>query len=116
MENTKKIPSYKKGFTGLKRHLNPFKNQIIVISILGIISAVANGAVPYVTGLFFDQLISLSNGQINYFYSLPLWVALILVWLLVQMLANGFDFLIDLRRSKIDSLVHMSIVVNEGFE
>jgi ABC-type multidrug transport system fused ATPase/permease subunit len=115
MENTKKIPAYKKGFTGLKRHLTPFKKQIIVISILGVISAAANGAVPYVTGLFFDQLISLSNGQINYFYSLPLWAALILVWLLVQMFANGFDFLIDLRRSKIDSLVHMSIVFS-GFK
>jgi len=115
MEETRVIPNYKKGFTGLKRHLIPFKKEIIIISFLGIISATANGAVPYVTGLFFDQLISLSNGNINYFYNIPLWVVLILLWLMVQIFSNGFDWLINIRRARIDSLMHMSIVFN-GFK
>lgn len=114
MTETKITPNYKRGFTGFKRHLSPFKKEFILISIFGVISAIANGAIPYVTGLFIDQIISLSTGTTNYFYSWPLWLVLIIVWFLVQSFANGFDWLVDFRRAKMDSRIHMNIVFN-GF-
>jgi ABC-type multidrug transport system fused ATPase/permease subunit len=58
-----KPTSIKEGVRGIWRHVRPYRNKLAVLAFLGLISAVANGAVPYVTGRFFDALIALSQGQ-----------------------------------------------------
>ena len=52
-EKNKKRGSYK-GWTVLWKYLSEYKKELIALSALGTVSALANGTVPYVAGKFFD--------------------------------------------------------------
>src|SRR3989344_609116 len=58
-----KPTTFKEGVAGVWRHIAPYKSLATAIAVLGVLSSAANGAVPYVTGRFFDALIALSQGQ-----------------------------------------------------
>src|SRR3989344_2997196 len=105
----------KKGLRAIWRHVQPFKKELTTLVILGIVSAIANGFVPYVTGRFFDTLIELSRGVRTLTTStLPLWVVLLGVWVLVQLVANNIDWIMDRLRRRVDTEVHFNIEV-QGF-
>lgn len=105
----------KKGLRAIWRHVRPFKKELTVLVLLGIVSAVANGFVPYVTGRFFDTLIELSVGTNTLATStLPLWAVLLGVWVLVQLVANNIDWVMDRLRRKIDTQVMFGVQV-DGF-
>ncbi|HLC95271.1 MAG TPA: ABC transporter transmembrane domain-containing protein, partial [Patescibacteria group bacterium] len=93
----------KKGLRAIWRHVRPFKKELSVLVVLGVVSAIANGFVPYVTGRFFDALIDLSNGtNVLTSSSLPLWAVLLGVWVFVQLVANNIDWVMDRLRRKVD--------------
>lgn len=105
----------KKGLRAIWRHVRPFKKELTILLFLGIVSAVANGFLPYVTGRFFDTLIDLSRGTSTFSTSsLPLWAVLLGVWVLVQLVATNIDWIMDRLRRRIDLEVHFGIQVN-GF-
>lgn len=97
-----------------RRHLRPFRRELAVLSVLGLVSAVANGVVPYVTGRFFDALIGVSRGEVAASGELPLWISLLLVWTFVQLVANNIDWIIDRMQRSINTKLHLKIQV-EGF-
>ena len=105
----------KKGLWAIWRHAKPFKKEIAILVALGVISAIANGSVPYVMGRFFDTLIGLSQGTHTLTTStLPLWGALLSVWVLIQVVANNIDWVMDRLRRRVDIKIHFNIQV-EGF-
>ena len=57
----------KKGLRAIWRHVRPFKSGLTVLVFLGLVSAVANGFVPYITGRFFDALIAVSERKTTFF-------------------------------------------------
>ncbi len=115
MVKKEKTHEIQKGIRALWRHIKPFKKELGVLSLLGIISAVSNGIVPYVTGKFFDVLIGLSHGEnASGIGGFPLWVVLLAVWATVQLIANNVDWIMDRSRRKVDTKLHMDIQVN-GF-
>jgi ABC-type multidrug transport system fused ATPase/permease subunit len=87
-------PHFRAGFKGVWRHVRPYKRFVWILLFLGIISAVANGLVPYVTGRFFDALIQVSKGQ-GVGGPYPLWAILLTAWALIQVVANGSDWIKD---------------------
>lgn len=100
----------KKGLRAIWRHIQPFKKEFTTLVVLGIVSAIANGFVPYVTGRFFDALIGLSRGEHTLSLSkLPLWVALLSVWVFVQIIANNIDWIMDRLRRRVDIGVLLGI-------
>ncbi len=106
----------KKGLRAIWRHVRPFKKELTILVFLGIVSAIANGFVPYVTGRFFDTLIELSRGTNTLATStLPLWAVLLVVWVLVQLVANNIDWVMDRLRRKIDTQVWFGVQV-KGFD
>ena len=46
--------SLREGVRGIWRHAHPYRRQLSLLAALGLVSAAANGAVPYVTGRFFE--------------------------------------------------------------
>ncbi len=77
------------------RQLKPYMGTFIVLSLLGIVSAIANGATPYIVGKFFDELITPTSITVPWFGAQPFWVVLLSVWLAVQIVANGISWFID---------------------
>lgn len=100
----------KQGVKAVLRHVAPFKKELTVLVFLGVVSALANGFVPYITGRFFDTLIDLSRG-INTLalWGLPLWVLFLGVWVAVQVVANNIDWVMDRLRRRVNLGVHLGI-------
>ncbi|MDB4992365.1 MAG: transporter related protein [Parcubacteria group bacterium] len=108
-EEEKKKPHFSEGIKGVMRHVRPFKKVFTVLLVLGLISALANGVVPYVTGRFFDSLIHLVNGQATFIQGFPQWQVLLAAWAIVQVVANGIDWIRDRIRRSVDMKVSFSV-------
>jgi subfamily B ATP-binding cassette protein MsbA len=87
------IPFSKK-ISAIWRHLRQYKHELIIVSVLGIISAVANGTVPLLVGRFLDALIKPSDITIPHYGLVPLFVILLGVWVIVQLIGNTVDWII----------------------
>ena len=107
-------PNIKAGLLAIWKFARPFKKQLTILVFLGVISAIANGSVPFVTGRFFDALINISQQKTASFGSLPLWGLLLAIWAIIQLIANNVDWVTDRLRRNIDAQVHFNIQI-EGF-
>lgn len=95
------------------KHLKPYKKDFLVLGFLGIISAFANGLVPLVVGRFFDALLALGQtfniiGKIE----IPFWAVLLLVWTVLQIVANVIDYVMVNRRNYLGEKVYSNFVTN----
>ncbi len=99
--------SFRDGFRGIWRHARRFRATIGLIGFLGVISAIANGFVPYVTGRFFDALIALSQGD-SHATGLPYWMLLLALWALIRIISDCVDWWMDRRRRWLNSYLHTS--------
>ena len=102
-----KIGTKESAWKILFRHLKDYKPSIILLAILGVISAVANGTVPYIVGSFLDALVDFSRTMSWGEITISVWLALLIMWVLAQLVANIVDWVID-RRGRILS-VNMQI-------
>ncbi|MEA3272887.1 MAG: ABC transporter ATP-binding protein [Patescibacteria group bacterium] len=82
------------------KYLFVYKKQIILLSVFGVISALANGLVPYLVGRFFDSILTPSKITINN-YQISFWMLFLSTWLFVQLIASFLDWIIDIKRNKI---------------
>lgn len=103
----------REGVRGIWRHVRPYRGKLLILAFLGLISAAANGAVPYITGRFFDALINLSQGKPDG-DAFPFWALMLVIWAGIQIVANGIDWIMDRAQRKIDAYVHLDIQT-EGF-
>jgi ABC-type multidrug transport system fused ATPase/permease subunit len=106
----------RRGFAAIRRFAQPYKKEFAVIAVLGVISAIANGSVPYITGRFFDALIALSAGKdLRGWGGVPLWGMLLAVWAVIQLIANNMDWIDDRLKRKANLGIHLGIQY-DGFE
>ena len=87
--------------------MRPFKGAVVLLSVLGVISSIANGFVPYISGKFFDSLIDLSEGAVS--EGFPLWATLLIIWAVIQIIANNVDWIIDREGRKSYTKIHLAI-------
>lgn len=74
------------------RYLKIYKKETTVLSILTVISAIGNGTIPYITGHFFDSIIKQGNMFSVFDFVMPLFVALLTIWLIVQIVTSLVDW------------------------
>ncbi len=79
----------------LWRQLRPYRGLLIFLGATEIIAALANGVVPYITGKFFDTLISPYSITLSNLGSYPAWLVLLTLWALIQLIANSISWAID---------------------
>lgn len=113
-EEKDKKGAIRKGIKALRRHLKPFKKEMIILSFLGVLSAIGNGSIPYITGRFFDSLIFVAQNQSISDGKLPLWGVLLVVWALIQLIVNNVDWVMDRLRRTVDTKLHLTIQ-EQGF-
>lgn len=90
-KKSSKIKETKKAWKILFKHLKDYKPSIILLAVLGIISAGANGTVPYIVGSFLDALIDFSKILSIGSITITAWLGLLLLWVFVQLIANIND-------------------------
>jgi ABC-type multidrug transport system fused ATPase/permease subunit len=111
----KKTPYTKReAWHAVWRHVAPFKKDLVVLLLLGILSAFTNGAVPYVTGRFFDTLIALSHGEVNHFHDLPVYGIFLALWVGIQFIANNVDWVINRRQRDTELKIRLALT-STGF-
>ncbi|HYC27564.1 MAG TPA: ABC transporter transmembrane domain-containing protein, partial [Chitinophagaceae bacterium] len=98
LEKKEEPVSLREGLSGAWRLIRPYRGQLWLLSILGIISAIANGFVPYVTGRFFDSLIDLSKGTTQEWSGMAFWLVLLIAWFVIRILGDAVDWWIDRKK------------------
>tara|TARA_Y100000310_G_scaffold345189_1_gene462501 strand:- start:869 stop:2665 length:1797 start_codon:yes stop_codon:yes gene_type:complete len=93
---------FSRGWKILFRYLLRFKREVVILSILGVISAFANAMIPYLVGQFFDGLVTPEKIIVPIFdMQLPVWGFILIIWVIVQAIANIVDWVNDRTSSRV---------------
>lgn len=101
------------GFKVLLRYLGQYKKNIFILSIMGILSAIGNGVIPYVAGKFFDAIIDPSFILV-FGYTVSLYLFLLIVWSLVQLVTYTLDWKINITSEYLSNTIWLDYLSN-GF-
>jgi ABC-type multidrug transport system fused ATPase/permease subunit len=93
--NNKKKESFKNGWRILFRYLFEYKKEVVLLSVLGVVSAIASGIAPFLVGRFFDAILSGAQVFSGSVFQMPFWVFLIMVFIFVSVLASSMTWIID---------------------
>ncbi len=108
----KKTKSLKNGWKILFKYLLEYKSEVILLSILGVISALANGTIPYITGRFFDAILTPETVFVGTQIEMPLWLLLIIIFGTVQLVADVVDWRNQVDRKKVGFRLFNSYLSN----
>lgn len=101
------------GFKVLMKYLSNYKRDIVILSVIGILSAVGNGIIPYIAGLFFDSIITPGISNILG-WILPTYVALLIVWAIIQLATYIMDWKIQLKSEYLSNFIWLDYTA-KGF-
>jgi ABC-type multidrug transport system fused ATPase/permease subunit len=91
-------------FFVLLGYLKKYRKETITLSLLGIVSAIGNGFVPYIIGRFFDSIVT--PGSFNFFgYVMPLFAVLLGVWTIIQILTYLIDWRLAIKSDRFSNAV-----------
>ncbi|MDD5164940.1 MAG: ABC transporter ATP-binding protein [Candidatus Pacebacteria bacterium] len=101
------------GFSVMFKYLKGYRRDIIILSIIGVLSALGNGVIPYIAGSFFD---SISNPSVTslFGYVIPLYVSLLILWSIVQCLTYFMDWRINIMSQYISNTIWLEYI-SKGF-
>ncbi|MEK9209560.1 MAG: ABC transporter transmembrane domain-containing protein, partial [Patescibacteria group bacterium] len=103
-----------KGLKIIFKYLKVYKKDLIILSVLAIFSAIANGVVPYLAGRLFDAILSPSKVFDGATFEMPLFLFLIIIWGAVKLIADLVDWRSGIRNEKLSNIVHADYIT-KGF-
>lgn len=101
------------GIKTLIRYLGQYKREIVVLSVMGILSAIGNGVVPYIAGRFLDSISSSVVVDVAGFV-LNLYVALLIAWAIIQTTTYILDWRITIMSEYLSNLIWLDYI-SKGF-
>lgn len=101
-----------KGLKIIFRYLSEYKKDLIILTVLGMVSAVANGVVPYLTGRLFDSILNPLRIFVGTRIEMPLFLFFIIVWGLVRLIGDIVDWQRGLKSDRLDNIVHADYLIN----
>ena len=101
------------GFKVLWKYISQYKKEVITLSVMGIFSALGNGVIPYIAGKFFDS-ITISATVDFLSYAIPLYVAILLLWAIIQLITYVLDWRINLLSEKFSNIIWLDYL-SSGF-
>ncbi len=91
----------KNGWKIVLKYLFEYKNKVVLLSLLGIISAIAHGTIPYIIGQFFDAVLSINKIFVGTEVEMSLWLFFVLVFGIVQLSANIVEWRSEISRKEV---------------
>ncbi|TSC55673.1 MAG: ATP-binding cassette, subfamily B, bacterial MsbA [Parcubacteria group bacterium Greene0714_21] len=85
-------------------YLKPYRKTVLLLSVLSIVSALTNAAVPYLTGILIDSLIALKT---TFFVLLGAWLA-------VKLVSDFIDWRIGIKNDTLETIIEADYIV-KGF-
>jgi subfamily B ATP-binding cassette protein MsbA len=103
-------------YTGTKvllKYMGQYRREITILSIMGVLSAIGNGLIPYITGKFFDVITS--NQTVTILEAvLPVYVALLILWAVIQLITYILDWRINILSEKFSNIIWLDYLA-KGF-
>ncbi|MES2216087.1 MAG: ABC transporter ATP-binding protein [Patescibacteria group bacterium] len=97
----------------LLKYMGQYRKEIITLSVMGIFSAIGNGTIPYITGKFFDSITT--HGMVTILsYVLPVYLALLILWAIVQFITYILDWRINILSEKFSNVIWLDYL-SKGF-
>lgn len=94
------------------KYLKPHKKELIILAFLGIISAGANGVVPYLVGRLFDAILNpLVRVLTESGAEMPKWLFFIFLWGITQIIANIVDWRMGIKSDLLGNLIYTKYLV-----
>lgn len=101
-----KKESFSKGFRIIFSYLAEYKNDLAVLSVLGIISAIANGVVPYIAGRLFDAILKPTKIFVATQIEMPSFLFFIIFWGIVQIIVSIVDWRNSVKSDRIGEKIY----------
>ncbi len=101
------------GFKVLLQYITQYKKRIVILSVMGVLSAIGNGIIPYVAGRFFDAIIAPSTLGL-FGFALPLYVWLLIGWAFVQCVTYLLDWRINITSELLSNTIWLDYL-SKGF-
>ena len=107
---------YKKGLKIIWKYLKEYRRDLIILSILGVFSATANGIIPFISGRLFDAIL---NDNIILFelfreISIPTWLFFIILWALIQLIGSVIDWRIGIKSQLVSHAAYVDYL-SDGY-
>jgi ATP-binding cassette, subfamily B, bacterial len=102
--------------TGIKvlwKYMSQYRREIIVLSVMGIFSAIGNGFIPYIAGRFFDVITSTDTVSI-FSWVAPLYIGLLILWAVIQLVTYILDWQITNLSEKFSNIIWLDYL-SKGF-
>lgn len=94
------------GWQIIFEYLLTYRKEVIILSLLGIISGLANGAVPFIVGRLFDGILSTQNFFVGSNIEMPVWAFFLIVLGTTQVVVSVVDWVNDKERRRIGTLIY----------
>lgn len=94
------------------RYLAEYKKDLIILSVLGVISAFANGVIPYLVGRLFDAILKPAPVFVGTSVEMPIWLFFIILWGITQVVANVIDWIVKTRGDWVGVKLHAEYLSN----
>ena len=104
MDTTEKL-TRENLYTGLKvllKYIGQYRKEITILSIMGVFSAIGNGAIPYIVGLFFDSIAGTG------------YLSLLILWGVIQLVTYLLDWKINILSEKFSNVIWLDYL-SKGF-
>lgn len=102
---------YKGGLKTVAFYLAPHKKEVTILGILSVILAVADAVTPYLTGKLFDAILGKISVIHVLYYSLNPFVAILGIWIFVEIIADIFQRYKDLNQEKLTTILESDFIV-----
>jgi len=107
-----KKANIKKGFQIIFQHLSKYKKDLVILSVLSVASALANGIVPYIAGRLFDAILKPSQIFAGTKLGMPLFLFLLIIWVLVRLAGDIVEWKSSLKSERMGNIVHANYISN----
>ena len=101
------------GFIVLLKYLGKYKKDITILTTIGILSAIGNGFIPYLSGLFLDSIINPFQMEILG-HSMRAFVILLFAWSIIQLVTLILDWKINIMSEYLSNTIWLQYISN-GF-
>ncbi len=103
-------------YTGTKvllKYMGQYRREVVILSIMGIFSAIGNGTIPFITGRFFDVITSTEMVRI-FHYTMPIYAALLILWGIIQFITYLLDWRINIMSERFSNVIWLDYLA-KGF-
>ncbi len=101
------------GLNVILRYVKQYRKDIVVLAIIGILSAVGNAFMPYISGRFFDSVINSSFIDVLG-YVIPLYAGMLILWCVVQCITYIMDWRINILSQYVSNIIWLDYI-SSGF-